>query len=498
MSVRAGLFALVSTACFAAPLLGGESAPPPISLHPANPHYFLFRGRPAALITSAEHYGSVINADFDWRKYLATLRADGLNYTRIFTGSYREKAGAFGIRRNTLAPADGRFIAPWAASATPGYAAGGNKFDLDRWNDDYFRRLRDFVGEAGKAGIVVEVTLFSSIYEDVQWSVCPVNPSNNVNGITLTDRRKAHTLDNGNLLGHQERLVRKIVGELAGFDNVIYEIQNEPWSDRTVTVDPISPYWERKEFPNAVDFADDASRKWQAAVAGWITDAEAQRGPVRHLIAQNICNFRYPAHDPAPGVSILNFHYAFPEAVTWNFNRGKLIAYDESGFAGGDDAVYRRQAWNFLLAGGGLFNNLDYSFTVGHEDGTDEAPNGPGGGSRALRRQLKVLSEFMHALDLPSLSPDARVVRRTSGVRTQALSAPGRQYALYITGPSPCEIELSLAPGSYVAEWVNPLTGEVSRRDTLERGTGERTLKSPEFDGEIALRILAARQAQDP
>jgi hypothetical protein len=28
---------------------------PPIALHPDNPHYFLFRGKPTVLITSAEH-----------------------------------------------------------------------------------------------------------------------------------------------------------------------------------------------------------------------------------------------------------------------------------------------------------------------------------------------------------------------------------------------------------------------------------------------------------
>ena len=30
----------------------------PVSLHPANPHYYLFDGKPAVLITSAEHYGA--------------------------------------------------------------------------------------------------------------------------------------------------------------------------------------------------------------------------------------------------------------------------------------------------------------------------------------------------------------------------------------------------------------------------------------------------------
>ena len=104
---------------------------PPIRLHPANPHYFLFRGKVVALVTSGEHYGAVLNADFDYHRYLRTLEAAGLNYTRLFGGSYLEVPGkSFGILRNDLAPLPGRFIAPWARSGTPGYAGGGNKFDL--------------------------------------------------------------------------------------------------------------------------------------------------------------------------------------------------------------------------------------------------------------------------------------------------------------------------------------------------------------------------------
>ena len=29
----------------------------PLALHPENPHYFLFRGKPTVLVTSGEHYG---------------------------------------------------------------------------------------------------------------------------------------------------------------------------------------------------------------------------------------------------------------------------------------------------------------------------------------------------------------------------------------------------------------------------------------------------------
>lgn len=69
-----------------------DAAAKPISLHPDNPHYFLFRGKPTVLITSAEHYGAVINLEFDFLTYLNKLRDDGLNLTRVFTGAYREPA----------------------------------------------------------------------------------------------------------------------------------------------------------------------------------------------------------------------------------------------------------------------------------------------------------------------------------------------------------------------------------------------------------------------
>src|SRR5262245_29626948 len=57
-------------------LLGALLAAPaaaaaePLRLHPDNPHYFLFRGKPTVLITSGEHYGAVLNLDFDYVAYL--------------------------------------------------------------------------------------------------------------------------------------------------------------------------------------------------------------------------------------------------------------------------------------------------------------------------------------------------------------------------------------------------------------------------------------------
>ena len=65
----------------------------PIRLHPENQHYFLYKGKPLALVSSAEHYGAVLNLGFDYQRYLRVLSEDGMNYTRIFTGTYFEIEG---------------------------------------------------------------------------------------------------------------------------------------------------------------------------------------------------------------------------------------------------------------------------------------------------------------------------------------------------------------------------------------------------------------------
>jgi hypothetical protein len=62
----------------------------PIKPHPANRHYFIFQGEPAILITSAEHYGAVINKAFDYVPYLDTLKTHGLNYRRFYPGAMFE------------------------------------------------------------------------------------------------------------------------------------------------------------------------------------------------------------------------------------------------------------------------------------------------------------------------------------------------------------------------------------------------------------------------
>ncbi|MBA2647732.1 MAG: cellulase family glycosylhydrolase [Pyrinomonadaceae bacterium] len=383
----------------------------PISLHPVNPHYFLFRGKPTILITSAEHYGAVMNLDFDYVKYLDELQSKGMNNTRVFTGSYVEPQGAFNIERNTMAPAPNRYITPWARSLTQGYANGGNKFDLTKWDAAYFRRLKDFVAQAGRRGVIVEVNLFCPFYEEIQWKLSPQNAINNVNDLGTVARTDVYTLDkHGGLLAVHDALTRKVVAELKNFDNVYYEICNEP-------------------------YFGGVTLEWQHHIAEVIAAAE-KSFPFKHLISQNVANGSAKIERPHPAISVFNFHYATPpDTVALNYALNKPIGDNETGFRGTDDFQYRREAWDFIIAGGALYNNLDYSFAVGHEDGTFPYPKTqPGGGNPGFRNQLRILKEFINGFDFIRMKPDNSVLKGElpAGVSARALVKAGQAYAIYI------------------------------------------------------------------
>lgn len=454
----------------------------PLALHPENPHYFLFRGKPAVLITSGEHYGAVINQDFDYNRYLNTLARYGFNLTRTFTGSYVEVPGSFKIEGNTLAPKPESFLAAWPRS--------GGKYDLSKWNDAMFTRLKEFVTAAGKHGIVVEINLFTPMYEDKLWDVNPMNIKNNVNGVGDVARTDLFTLKDGALTDVQDRYVRKVVDTLRGFDNVYYEVCNEPYFGGITS-------------------------EWHRHMSKTISDAEANL-KAKHLISQNFANGSKKIEDPDPLISIFNFHYSFPaESVAMNYGLNRVIGNNETGFDGTGDTIYRVQAWDFLLAGGGLFNNLDYSFTVGHEDGSfgPLPATQPGGGTPALRAQFRTLHEFLQRLDFVHTSPEAGVVTAVNpaGTPVRVLADPGRNYGVYVYhaeqkekgeergkyvisgGEQRVTLTLDLPAGKYTALWIDPKTGGERGKEKFAHAGGERVLKSPAHTEDIALHITTGK-----
>ena len=131
-----------------------------------------------------------------------------------------------------------------------------------------------------------------------------------------------------------------------------------------------------------------------------------------------------------------------------------------------------------------------------------------------LLGQLMVLKKFMNSLDYVSMRQDTALLgaRKPAGTFSRAISNPGNAYALYIhhsrlgcwfwepmqmgacyvTEPGSYreKLRLKISPGNYHAEWVDPATSLVIRTDDFTQESELHELETPEYNIDIALRIL--------
>jgi len=468
----------------------------PIRLHPSNPHYYLFNGKPTVLITSAEHYGAVVNKDFDYVVYLDALKAYGLNYTRIYAGAMFEPQGKF-IKGNPLGPKPGSLMVPWARSNVPGYNFGGNKFDLDKWDPAYFARLKDFISKAGQRGVVVEIAFFNAQYSDT-WPISPLYYENNIQGAGKCDYQDAQTLKHTDLAQRESEYVKKITEEVNSLDNVILEICDE------------APDIGKPPTPLAEAGA------WVGHLAEVVTNTEKNL-PKKHLVAVQV---EGPVGGPldlsaSPNVSVIVTQYVW----LWGFQMGgmkgldleyghnKPIEFNETAwypewYSGDAVADSRVEAWEFIVGGGGSFNHLNGRYTA--EDPAGKTPD-----NARIVRALKGLSDFIYSFDFLKMSPGQSFVTDglPAGVYCRGISQPWEQYALYhhhslrdkgpdkenayiVTPGNYVEnLELSLPGGTYRADWVDPASGSVLGSETFTHQGGNRTFTTPTHVVDVALRI---------
>ena len=457
----------------------------PIHLHPKNPHYFEFQGRPTVLITSTEHYGAVLNPDFDFVTYLDTLKVTGLNLTRTVNGNFLESTNAVlwrGGDQNPLAPRFGRYLAPWKRSSQPGYYGGGNKFDLDQWDEGYFKRLKNFVRAAGERGIVVEFNAFYVLYDEGptkgSWVLHPFNARNNINGVGNIPWHRYNTLADAVIVARQDALLRKTLTELNEFDNVYYEMCDEPY------------------FSGASPGETDA---WQNHLIDTFVATE-RKLPKKHLIAVNFANGYLAVEKPNPAISVFNFHYCSPPAtipLNWHFN--KPILFDETAGNGGHKALdRRREAWAFMLSGGAGYNNLDPSFATDDPTGSGKIAQSDGTyDCRDVRAQLGVLKRFMESLDFIHMRPNQHLIRvwpHSPSEQHYTLEQPGHAYAAYFRGSEHVrrtKFAMDLPRGRWQAEWLSPRDGSVRKTEPFSHPGGGWLTETLEFSEDIALRLKA-------
>ena len=454
----------------------------PIRKHPDNPHYFSYQGNPLVLITTDQHYGAVINLDFDYIPFLDRLHEYGMNLTRIYPGAYVEMKGQY-ARGNPLGPAPDRYILPWKRSAVSGANTnlGINKYDLDTWDDEYFKRLKDYVRQAARRDIIVEVAFFNGMYDD-RWAAQPLYHANNVQGVGTCEFKQYTTLADKPLVDAQLKYVKKIASELLEFDNIIYDISDEP------------------------EMQGQDSWAWNSAMLDALTSVDHYK----HVYGET-------AHSATPDftkdrrISWLPTEYISPMETTLdtNYRDAKPIIDVETSYYpswyGHPVEETRAEGWYGMLGGlaGMIHLNAEFSTFNPSAKGTST--------ENKILPQKRVLMDFMRGLDFVKMTRFTGFRVTDSGALARGIAQPGKQYALYVfhgtrkwenwsQGPTASRfnvavdwfadtMSIELPRGAYSITWINPATGAVMASGSQQSSSGELILETPRYFTDIALKI---------
>lgn len=480
----------------------------PVRIHPENPKLLQFRGNPLVLVTATEHYGAVINRGFHFERYLADAAERGMTLARLFV-LYRELQTAWNPY-SPLKPDPPDYTAPFPRVG-PGTAPDGElRFDLDRWNPQFFDRLHRFLSLASGYGIVVEVTLFSNTYSPDVWALNPLFHENNVNGLEEIGWTDYLTMRHPKLFERQTVYVRKIVEETRRYDNIIYEICNEPGG--AVPGSATNPS------PAEVD-------GWQTAIARVVRETDAC---AKHLISgQRSANCHGPWEQPLEGsfeepmFDVVNLHpgervifegkslnmgrfaakdlalRALREGCLATYARPKPLNVDEDNAASqyrdlDGWTIHRKRAWTTLLSGA-HYDVIDFSINNYCPTGTPES-------QRHIRTWMKHLAEFIKSIDLVRARPLGDWLRaRPEHTLESVLAVEGQDYCIYLADereldadgagePTEGKIVFDLPVGQYRFAGYSPASGLYSPSLPLTGGAGIR-LALPPFAHDTLIRV---------
>lgn len=216
------------------------SAPGPLRIHPENSRYFADDSGRLVYLTGSHTWWNLQDVGpsfppkaFDFDAHLDLLEGRNHNFIRLWRWEQSKSYLDTNATLQYWAPH------PWARTG-PGLALDGRpRFDLHRFDPDYFDRLRARVKAAGDHGFYVAIMLFQGgrilmTRDPWAWKGHPMHAQNNINGIdgdANGDGRgfETLTLQQPEVTAIQESYIRMVIDTVNDLDNVVYEISNESW-----------------------------------------------------------------------------------------------------------------------------------------------------------------------------------------------------------------------------------------------------------------------------
>ena len=422
-----------------------------LALHPENPHYFVVPGQARRRSSPPASTTAPCSTSISTSAPTSTsCERCGFNLTRTFSGTYREVA--------RLVQDPGQHAGPESRPLLLPMAGAGRQVQPRSLRRGLLQPAAGLRRRGRPPGDRRGVRALLPALRGLALGREPDEREEQRQRSRQDPPDEVLTLKHPDLLERQLAFVRKVVTELNGFDNVYFEICNEPYFGG-VTLD-----WQHK----VADASSPPSRDL----------------PNRHLIAQNIANGKAEIKDPHPAVSIFNFHYASPpDAVGMNSEAGQADRLRRDGLPGHGRPGVPPPG---LGVPHGRRGCLQQPRLLVHPRPGGRHPPGwttptPGGGGRSLRKQLGILKDFLGRFDFVNASEGNALVLSTvpgglrAEVRALADRAPGLLGALRPSRPQGRAAAWTCLPRPYHAEWTDPRDGkhpQGRRLDVRGRGPG--------------------------
>jgi hypothetical protein len=456
--------------------LFGQEAMGPLSVCKTNPRYFT-DGTGKAIYLTGSHTWANFATDqglkdppmvFNYNGYIEFLVNHNHNFFRGWAWelTYSEQGGNGG-RPFYWKPF------PWQRTG-PGNATDGKpKFNLNKFNQAYFDRLRARIKTAGGNGIYVSIMLFQGYaiqFNRNDRDGYPLDGRNNINGVDGGVGYASNTMKFPAVTAKQEAYVRKVIDTVNDLDNVLYEISNESGSYATDwqyhMIDFIHKYeaGKPKQHPVGMTFQYKGGNNEElfASHADWISpDGSSGWG--------------FPTDPPtADGRKVI------------------VVDTDHSYFWIGlqKDGLKAQQAWvwkNFLRGNQTLFMDPYLAKIKTRNNPVGDSSDTAFGTSpdpywETIRLALGRTRIYARQMDLTTVTP-----QNDLSSTKYCLSNPGKEYLIYQPDSSKT-FTVDLLGGNYNYEWFNPSIGNVAEMGSFEVANGTKAFNAP-FGGDAILYI---------
>lgn len=449
----------------------------PLRVHPENPRYFTDgTKRPdgslrAVYLTGSHHWhnlqdagrlGGPLTKRFDYDGYLDFLTRFHHNFMRMWAW----EGGAWWWQGGE----NDEYYAPLAYARTgPGTALDGKpKFDVTRFNPEYFQRLRSRVAAAGDRGIYVSVMLFQgwSIYNHDYgnpWPLHPFNRANNINGVDGDPDRdgqgkEVHSLQVPAVTRLQEAYVRKVIDTLNDLDNVLYEITNETAI--------FSKDWQYHMVRYIQEYEGTQAKQHPVGMTAFDSGGE---GSMKALLA-GPADWISPQNDGVSG----DYRDDPPAA-----DGRKVILSDTDHLWGvGGDSVW---VWKSFTRG----HNPIYMDPLSKPDWVRSSEAEMQGAREAMGRTRRIAER----MNLIAMTP-----RSDLASTGYCLADPAREYLVYLPEGGRATVDLTATTDRISVEWVDPRTGAVAAGGQVQGGS-KSSFEAP-GPGDRVLHLLRTQSAQ--